>query len=227
MMGALLIGLLGSVHCVGMCGPLVITFTGNSGKYRGLSFVLYHIGRLMVYTLIGVLFGLLSTSMVFFQFQQTGSIILGLLIIMVYAFPKWRNKVEGWYYHSRFYAFAKGKLTRYYSGKARWFAAGLLNGLLPCGMIYLAAAGASLSGSLGAATLFMVMFGLGTIPALFGLTYVSRKLPALISKMSYVVTPIALLSGALLIFRGFTVQNPDFNQLIQAHIMNVVSACGF
>jgi len=226
MMSAFLIGLLGSMHCVGMCGPLMITFTGKTGKSPVLSFVLYHGGRLMVYTLIGLLFGALSTSLFFFQFQQTGSILLGLLIVAVYAFPKWRNKVEGWYYHSRFYAMIKGKLTGLYSGKSKWLAAGMLNGFLPCGMIYLAAAGATLAGSVMDSVLFMVMFGLGTIPALFGLTYVSRRLPALISKMSYVVTPIALISGALLIFRGFTVQNPDFNQLIQAHIMNVISACG-
>lgn len=226
MISAFLIGLLGSLHCVGMCGPLMITFTGKSGKNPFVTFGLYQTGRLSVYILIGLLFGVLSTSLFFFEFQQTGSIILGLMIVAVYAFPKWRNKVEGWYYHSRFYGLVKKKLTGYYTSKARWLAAGALNGLLPCGMIYLAAAGATLAGSLGDSVLFMLMFGLGTIPALFGLTYVSRKLPALISKMSYFITPLALISGALLIFRGFTTQNPDFNKLIQAHIMNVVTACG-
>lgn len=225
MISALLIGLLGSFHCVGMCGPLMITFTGKS-THPVKTFALYHSGRLMVYTFIGLLFGILSTSLWFFEFQQTGSIILGLLIVIVYAFPRWRNKVEGTYYHSRFYGFVKDKLTQYYKSKARWFAAGLLNGFLPCGMIYLAAAGAALAPSYTESVLFMVLFGAGTIPALMALSFVSKKLPQLVSKLSFIVTPMALVSGALLIFRGFTVQNPDFNQLIQAHIMNAVSACG-
>ncbi len=227
MTGAFLIGLIGSLHCVGMCGPLMITFSGKSGRYPGVSFLLYHIGRLLVYTGIGLVFGILSTSLFFFQFQQYGSIILGLLIIIVYVFPKWRNKIEGLYYNSGLYAFFKKKLTGFYGGKAKWFAAGLLNGLLPCGMIYLAAAGATLTGNMLDAILFMISFGLGTIPALFTLTYLSKKLPQVISKMSYIVTPVALISGALLIYRGFTVQNPDMNQLIQAHIMNAISVCGF
>lgn len=225
MISALLIGLLGSFHCVGMCGPLMITFTGKS-THPVKTFLLYHTGRLLVYTLIGLLFGVLSTSLWFFEFQQTGSIILGLLIVIVYAFPKWRNKVEGAYYHSSFYAFVKKRLTNLYPGRARWFAAGLLNGFLPCGMIYLAAAGAALAPSFQDSVLFMLLFGFGTIPALLVLTFISQRLPVLLSKLSFVVTPMALVSGVLLIFRGFTVQNPDFNQLIQAHIMSVVSACG-
>lgn len=227
MISAFFIGLLGSVHCVGMCGPLMITFTGKSGGNQPTPFVLYHTSRLLVYALIGLLFGALSTGLYFFHFQQTGSIVLGLLIVMVYAFPRWRNKVEGFYYHSSFYRFVKQRLTGFYASRFKWLAAGALNGMLPCGLLYLAAAGATLAGSIYTSVAFMLLFGLGTLPALIALSLVTKKIPAIVGKMSYVVTPIALLSGVLLIVRGFVVQNPDVNRLVRAHIMNVMSACGF
>lgn len=204
----------------------MLTFTGGTGR-PVLSFLLYHTGRLLVYGFIGLMFGVLSSSLFFFHLQQTGSIVLGFLIIVIYALPSFRQRVEGWYYHSSFYKLAKSKLMSFYGGGLRWLAAGVLNGLLPCGMIYLAAAGALLSGALWSSVVFMVVFGLGTLPALITVAYISGRLPVLMGRLSYAITPIALLSGGLLVFRGFTVQNPDLNSLIQAHIANVVSACGF
>lgn len=219
----MLIGFLGSLHCVGMCGPLVATVTGRSGW---AALFAYHLGRLIIYIIIGAVFGFLSSSLFFFHFQQTGSIVLGLLIVMIYAFPNWKNRMEGWYYHSRFYRFVKARLIGLYHSRWRWLAAGVLNGFLPCGMVYLAAAGSTLAGAVPDGMLFMLMFGLGTLPGLLGFSILARRMHHHLQKVTKLVTPLALLSGLLLIARGFMVQNPDFNQLIQGYLANAISVCG-
>lgn len=219
-----LIGLVGSLHCVGMCGPLVATVIKNAG-YKAL--ITYHFGRLVVYVLVGVVFGMLSTSLIFFQLQQNASIVLGLVIVAIYCFPKYRNKIEGRYYRSRFYQSVKTQLTGHYSGPLKWLAAGIMNGLLPCGMIYLAAAGASLSPGLIHGVGFMVMFGLGTLPGLLGFMLAAKQLKRLLPNMSGLSTSVALISGIILIGRGIMTQMPEFDQLVQTHLMSAISACGF
>lgn len=227
MISAFLIGLLGSLHCVGMCGPLMVSFTSQSGTKAIWSFLLYHFGRISVYALIGVFFGLISSSIIFFDFQQYFSIVLGVLIIIIFGLPKVRNKLEGLYYDSVFYKQIKTKLIGFYGTRFRWLSAGVLNGFLPCGLIYLAAAGALLSRDLFSASTYMVIFGLGTMPALVTLGMLRSFLPSIFGQVSKLTTPIALLSGIVLIGRGIMINTPDLNNLIQAQIMNVVNACGF
>jgi hypothetical protein len=227
MIGAFLIGLFGSVHCIGMCGPLMISFTEKSGGKAVGSFLLYHVGRLSVYALVGVFFGLISSSVRFFAVQQYLAIGLGILILVFFGVPNIRNRFEGWYYQSLFYQKAKSKLVTYYGTSFRWLAAGLLNGLLPCGLVYLAAAGALLSSGVGSAAVYMLVFGLGTLPALASLRMVRSFLPIFFKRLSNLTTPIALVSGLILILRGVMMQSPDLNQLLRLQISNVVTACGF
>ncbi|MEO9476460.1 MAG: sulfite exporter TauE/SafE family protein [Cyclobacteriaceae bacterium] len=223
MIGAFLIGVFGSVHCVGMCGPLMVSLSGKSAS----SFFIYHFGRILVYALIGVFFGLISSSVRFFEVQQYFSIFLGAIIIVLFGLPKIRNRFEGWYYNSPIYQNAKNKLTGYYGTRFRWLSAGVLNGFLPCGLIYLAAAGALLTHDIGSAISYMIIFGLGTLPALMALGLIRNYAPSLMRRLTNLTTPIALLSGFVLIIRGVLVQSPDLNSLLQAQIANVVSACGF
>lgn len=227
MIAAFLIGLFGSVHCVGMCGPLMISFTSRSGSQAIWSFLLYHLGRISIYALIGVFFGLISSSVRFFELQQHFAVILGVLIIVLFGFPKIRNRFEGWYYQSKLYQSAKTKFTGYYGSRFRWLSAGLLNGFLPCGLIYLAAAGALLSRDVFSASAYMVSFGLGTLPALASLGAIRSVLPNFFKRITNLTTPIALISGLLLIVRGVLIESPDLNHLLRAQFMNVVSACGF
>lgn len=227
MISAFLIGLFGSLHCVGMCGPLMLSFTPGRGQGATGSFVLYHMGRVIVYATLGILFGALSSSIAFFFFQRYFSLILGLLVIAIFAFPKIRNRFEGWYYHSSLYQSIKTLLTRQFSRKSRWFFSGALNGFLPCGLVYLAAAGAMMSHSVLDGMLYMLLFGLGTIPLLAVLKFGVSTSQRLTRSFNNLTTPIALVAGLIMVLRGFLVTEPDINQLIQAQIMNVVSACGF
>lgn len=205
----------------------MISLTRNSGRSSVLSFLLYHLGRLLVYVLIGVFFGLFSSSVQLFTLQKHFAILLGILILAIFAFPRIRNRFEGWYCQSFFYQKLKTRLTGYYSTRFRWLAAGALNGMLPCGLVYLAAAGAMISGSITGAIYSMLLFGLGTLPILVMLRVLRIYLPEVLAPLSNVTTTIALISGVLLIVRGLTIENPDINGLITAQISDLVSICGF
>ena len=226
MIAAFVIGLFGSVHCVAMCGPLMLTFTGTNGKNTFISFGLYHSGRLLFYGFIGAIFGWLGISVRFFEVQQCLSILLGATILVVYLFPSIRTRIEGAYHRSWFFQSLKNVLTKYFSTRMRWFAAGLLNGALPCGLVYLAAAGALLSGGLTGAFFYMILFGLGTLPILAAFRFVSHYVPGLSHRLNNLITPVGLLAGIVLISRGVLAVAPDVNQLIKAQIMQVMTACG-
>ncbi len=226
MTGAFLIGLVGSLHCVGMCSPLMLSFTSGPGKHALTSFAWYHLGRLTVYALLGLAFGAISSSVSFFILQKYFSLALGMVIIALFAFPKMRNRLEGWYYHSRFYQLIKSSFVKQFGRRRKWLFSGMLNGFLPCGLVYLAAAGAMLSANVLDGAIYMLMFGAGTIPLLaiikFGYAGIRQW-----KRINNLTTPIALLSGLMMVFRGFLVSEPDVNQLLQAQIMQVVAACGW
>ena len=138
-----------------------------------------------------------------------------------------RNRFEGWYYHSRFYQRIKSSLVKQFGGRAKWLFSGVLNGFLPCGLVYLAAAGAMMTHSVLEGVQYMLLFGLGTIPLLAIVKFGAGAFPRLLKSFNNLTTPIALIAGLMMVARGFLVSEPDINQLIQAQIMNVVSACGF
>lgn len=222
MIGGLVLGLMGSVHCVGMCGPLVTTVVGKSGVK---ALTLYHLGRILVYSVLGLIFGFIGISLQFFHFQQLGSIVFGFTIIIIYAVPGWKVRLEGWYYRTGFYQQIKRNLLKRYPGSNKWLAAGLLNGFLPCGMVYVAAAGAVLSGGLWNSLVFMILFGLGTLPALLGFSLIT-SIPQIKRRLSKLLTPVAVISGMVLIGRGFLIQSPEINRLMQDYMMSFIRACG-
>ena len=146
---ALTIGLVGSLHCLGMCGPLALALPvgqQRSAIKRVLSRSLYHLGRAATYSLFGLLAGGLGTAFNFIGIQARLSIVLGILLILSLVYPpKWITSVI----YLRLYTPLKRALgKRLGSGKsADFFKVGMLNGLLPCGLVYAAMAGASLQGS--------------------------------------------------------------------------------
>src|SRR6478736_5164625 len=87
---AFMMGLLGSFHCVGMCGPLALALPINndraSARFSGV--LLYNTGRILTYSVFGLIFGVIGKSAAFFGFQQWLSITLGLLIICFVVLPK-------------------------------------------------------------------------------------------------------------------------------------------
>ncbi|MEP1095605.1 MAG: sulfite exporter TauE/SafE family protein [Cyclobacteriaceae bacterium] len=225
MISALIIGFVGSLHCIGMCGPLTLFVMGKNKSPR--VFFLYHSGRIASYVLLGIALGLLGHSIQLFKAQQVVTFALGASLLLLYGVPKLRNQLERFYYQSQFYRFIKQRLSRNLSKGNRWIMSGAANGFLPCGLTYVAAASAVAIGSLGKGILFMLFFGLGTVPALllvaFGGAWASARFKKLIPGA---VSFTAIVSGCLLIVRGLLLSSPDFNQLVQAKAAGLITVCG-
>ena len=225
MIGAFIIGLFGSMHCVGMCGPVTMAFMG-SGQSR-LGFASYHLGRILTYVVIGMFLGLVGESIAFFNLQQGLTFVLGAGLILLYGIPSTRHSLERFYYQSRFYQLLKSFLSKSLSMRKRWFLSGVANGFFPCGLTYVAAAGAVALGSVSGGALFMIAFGLGTLPALISLSFagnfLSKKLKSFIPKS---VTVIAVISGLIMIMRGLLTTLPSFNQMVQSNASGLITVCG-
>ncbi|MEM0940092.1 MAG: sulfite exporter TauE/SafE family protein [Bacteroidota bacterium] len=226
MIGAFLIGLLGSLHCVGMCGPVMLAF--NRASQGGNAFALYHSGRILSYLLIGLFLGGISSFVSMLKIQQAATLLLGVVILLLYGIPNFRHRIEKFYYQSRFYHRIKSIISKNLSLKRRRFFSGMANGFFPCGLTYVASAGAIALSGFWQSTLFMLMFGLGTIPALFIVQYsghlILRNFKSFIPRSLHTV---ALLSGFLLIYRGAMMNFPDFDAKVREGATSLITICGF
>lgn len=166
---AFLMGLLGSLHCAVMCGPLMLSLPIEKRSIwsAGFNLLLYQTGRILIYTLMGGLAGWLGSTFSIIANQKLLSIILGLLLISFKLLQFSSN------YSKRLSSFQFklispiSKLMGKLFGFPLWeFFAGILNGIIPCGMVYLALATAVNSASTINGLQFMFLFGLGTLPLL-------------------------------------------------------------
>lgn len=220
---AFLMGLVGSLHCVGMCGPLTLLLPQSqqiSPRYiigRGL----YNLGRIFTYASLGLLVGLLGQQSTFFVSLKIISIVLGLALIAFVIMP------QRWFNSSGMMARFTGKLKNaikqtfelsYFGGQLSF---GLINGLLPCGLVYAALSGAflTLDPWLGAG--FMGLFGLGTLPLMYTVSLSAGYIKKLLGKHSLkIISATYLLIGSWLVVRGFIFDTPQLhgynvNELIQ------------
>jgi len=201
----LMLGLAGNVHCIGMCGPIALALpTGDASPLkRSVLISLYSIGRVFTYTLMGLIFGLLGFGVKLAGMQQALSIGVGILLIggvlLPYALKKVSARQVPWnaWVNVKF-----GSLLRK-SSPSSFFGMGFLNGLLPCGLVYTAIAGASVSGSIQGGLAFMSAFGVGTIPALFAMAWFAKTVPARFrNKLSKMIPVITIILGIWFILRG-------------------------
>jgi uncharacterized protein len=184
LIAALILGFAGSLHCVAMCAPITLALS-MQGKTRGNFIVgklLYNTGRILTYTALGAALGaskeLLGTMLFDIHgVQEVLSISLGVGIFVVVLIPQHiRTKIFGMPVFVRVLGRLRGRIGGFMrsSRMSGQFALGLLNGLLPCGFVYMGLAMAALSGSTGDAALTMLSFGLGTFPAMFGIAMLAR-----------------------------------------------------
>jgi sulfite exporter TauE/SafE len=206
------IGLLGSLHCIGMCGPiaLALPIVGNSKVSLIISRLLYNFGRILTYTFFGFIFGLIGNRIKLFGLQQTVSIILGTLIILRLLIPK---KIS--FFQIQFIQMSLTKLKQEFSrmfGKNSMkslFVIGLLNGFLPCGFVYVGIAGAIATGGAFEGSAFMALFGLGTLPVMFAASLFSSAL-SLKARLNFrkAIPVFSFLIGILFILRGLNLGIP-------------------
>lgn len=208
LVSALILGLLGSLHCVGMCGPIAFMLpVDRSNSYRKVSQIaVYHFGRLLAYSLIGLVFGLVGKSLYIFGIQQQLSIIIGVLMIVLVLIP---YKTLGKYNLSRplnkIISKVKSSLGKALKKKTAntFLTIGFLNGFLPCGLVYMAVFGAVATGSLLEGSLYMVLFGLGTIPLMTSAIYLGKFLNTTIKQRIQKAIPVfVVIIGVLFILRG-------------------------
>jgi len=208
LISALILGLLGSLHCVGMCGPIAFMLpVDRSNSFKKVSQIgIYHFGRLLAYSLIGLVFGLLGKSLYIFSIQQQLSIIIGVLMIFIVFLP---HQTIGKYNLSKplYKVISKVKSSL---GKAlkektadTFLTIGFLNGFLPCGLVYMAVFGAIATGSLLEGSLYMILFGLGTIPLMTSAIYLGKFLNSAVKQRIQKAIPVfVVIIGILFILRG-------------------------
>lgn len=204
----LLLGLAGSLHCVGMCGPLLLALPLDAaGKRQVLrQMLVYHAGRILTYASMGILFGLLGQGLAMAGWQQGLSIAAGVFILgmalLTWRFERLVTALPGFGAFTQWVKQSIGKLLRQ-NPNGSLFSMGLLNGLLPCGMVYAALAGAISTAGGTEGGIFMAAFGLGTLPLLLLVSIMGRSFSVLVrQKISFAQPILLILVGLLLLQRG-------------------------
>lgn len=226
LISAFVLGLLGSFHCVGMCGPIAFMLpVDRTNTYKKVwQIAIYHFGRLLAYSIIGLLFGLIGKSLFIFGFQQQLSIFIGALMILVAIIPQ---KTFNKYNFSKpvYKAISKVKSTLGHALKKKtadtFLTIGFLNGFLPCGLVYMALFTAIASGNALNGSIYMAAFGFGTIPLMTTAIYFSNLLNGSIrQKVQNIIPVFVVIIGCLFILRGLDLGIP---YLSPAPIFDVIS----
>lgn len=205
---AFIFGLISSLHCIGMCGPiaLMLPVDRNNPVKKTTQIITYHLGRLFAYGTIGLIFGLIGKGFFLAGMQQKLSIFIGISIIVVILIPE---RIFARYNFSKpvfkVISKIKTKLGSQFKNRSykSLFTIGLLNGFLPCGMVYVALFGAIAVQSAGFGVLYMVLFGLGTVPLMSSVVYLNSFLTIPVrNKIQKAIPYVGVLIGVLFILRG-------------------------
>ncbi len=216
LIGALAMGLFGNVHCLAMCGPLALSI--NPSRNSGWHALVHHMGRIATYALLGLIAGSIGYTVSWAGFQQVVSLTLGCLLAL----------------HGFMLLIGKGGLLQHAhlilpssfvqrSMKAMWgsekltarFGMGMLNGLLPCGLVYLALAASATSTSIWDGVAFMTLFGLATLPVFAFLEFFKQKFKPKVSVILPRMVPyLFLVFGVLLILRGADLGIPYLSPVV-------------
>ncbi len=205
---AFILGLLGSFHCIGMCGPIafMLPVHRSSTTQKFFQIFLYHFGRLLAYCCIGLFFGIIGKSLNIFGLQQTLSIVAGVFMILLIIIP--HQTLNGYNFSKPIYKLIskiKNALGKELKKKTpdTFLTIGFLNGFLPCGLVYMAVFGAIASGHILEGSLYMLVFGLGTIPLMTIAVYAGNFLKGKARQHIQKVIPVfVIIIGLLFIIRG-------------------------
>ena len=225
---AFTLGLIGSTHCLGMCGPIALAIPMSTSQRVLMTFqaLKYNLGRVITYAFLGAVFGLIGMGVELAGFQKSFSVVIGILLLFAAFFSlNWESKLTNSSPLARFFYLIKsqiGKLLRNNS-KQSHLLIGIFNGFLPCGMVYLAMAGAITTGSVLNGMLFMTLFGLGTLPLMLGIMLIGNVVKPSFKKLLRSIAPFVMIAFALLLIaRGLNVNLPHelhFWEALQNDVM--------
>ncbi len=212
---AFLLGILGSMHCLGMCGPLALSIpfsAQDDGRWRRIFF--FYLAKAFAYSIMGGVMGIIGKGAMLMEWQQVLSILAGLFILLMALLPALKHAKMHFVFRKQFQSIytrlREQPRTRYF------FMLGFLNGLLPCGLVYTALTTATLAGGITGGALAMLLFGLGTTPALVLLILFKHKIR--LHRQLRRVSLSTLLSaaiGLLLILRGLNLGLPYISPQIE------------
>ena len=217
---AFLIGLGGSFHCVGMCGPLALALPGGGAYSLHLvtGRLLYNAGRVVTYALLGGIFGLVGRMVQMAGLQQTLSILLGAAIILSGLAPLFGRRVAlPGAFLGRGVEALKASLSRLFQSRNRTslLFIGLLNGLLPCGFVYLGLAGSLTTGSVAGGMAYMALFGLGTVPLMLAVSLSGHLVSVDVRQWARRLLPVGMLVlGTLFVLRGLGLGIPYVSPIL-------------
>lgn len=205
---ALILGLAGSFHCIGMCGPIAFLLPVDRSSKSKMFFqtFLYHFGRLLSYSIIGILFGLIGKGLYLAGFQQRLSILMGIVMIAIVLIPvSIFNKYNFSKPFFKIIGVVKHELGLYLKKKSNKaiLSIGFFNGFLPCGLVYMALLGSISTGKVVDGVLYMIIFGLGTIPLMTSAVFLGNFVNlSLRNKIQKAIPFFVVVIGLLFILRG-------------------------
>jgi uncharacterized protein len=214
MIAGLTLGLVSSFHCVGMCGPLTFALPLRRHKalYRFTALLLYQLGRIVTYAAVGFLFGLVGRRIYIQGYQQWFSTGLGVVVLfmaLLYFLHRYDFHVP---FLKGFYVWVQkiiSSLLQKVNNLFGFFAMGMANGLLPCGMVYIALITTLSFTTLAGSISFMAMFGMGTLPAMMLVGMAGQFVkPSVRSSMQKAVPWFVVLVGVVLVLRGMNLGIP-------------------
>lgn len=205
----LLLGVLGSVHCAGMCGPILLTinsFGSEKGQSVHTRMLVYHVARVFTYAVLGIAAGYTGTILTTSGLGRAIAITSGAFLIAsamgVTAGVRMKRLPAIWSSIVVRVGVTAASLVRTHP-VGGYIILGLANGLLPCGLLYAALASSVAIGAIGGSLAFMIAFGLGTTPLLMSVALSPTLVPASLKRRISVAAPVAMaLVGILLIARG-------------------------
>ena len=211
LLAGLMLGLFGSLHCLAMCGPLALLAHQAGG---GLSKGWYHAGRLLTYALLGAALGMIGASIQLAGWQEALSLGAGIFLALLLLLQQASGR--GWWGFQRLLQPMRSLLLRKDKNALSWLGLGMLNGLLPCGLVYTALGLSFAQGSPMQASLLMLSFGVGTLPMLLAGVWLGTKLLPYGGGVQVLLSALHLLVAALLIARGLALDIPYISPFLAA-----------
>ncbi|MEZ5307087.1 MAG: sulfite exporter TauE/SafE family protein [Pyrinomonadaceae bacterium] len=209
------LGLVSSLHCISMCGPIVVSYSiplgGETYKKQTAAHLAYNAGRIITYAFLGAVTGLIGNTVGFIGslagYENVAAIFAGVLmvvagIVMLDLIPsKGLQKFNPLKYTARFLKPLGSRISsKTIGGK---FTLGLMLGFLPCGLIYAVLLKAMSTGSAVSGALTMISFGLGTVASLLAIGLFSSAFGVKLSRWGTKVAAVnVLLLGLFLVSRG-------------------------
>ena len=226
------LGLLGSVHCIGMCGPIALAIPVHNlppfQRYAGI--VLYNAGRVITYVFLGLIFSVIGQQLFIGNYQRMLSITIGVMIIVVlllnilfrkqvYTFPLYRKFINR--LQSSMAVFMRREHSLF-----SLLAIGFLNGWLPCGLVYIAISGAVALSDPAKGMLFMFGFGISTMPLMLSVSFLGNKfIKPYRLEIQRIMPVLIFCMGMLFILRGMNLGIPYLSPKIEQTSNGTDASC--